>query len=57
MSGNDDIKYYMAAEKMANLIYCVEMTMEFMEEFKIVPDEEVKKALNPLMERLIEWMK
>ena len=57
MNENEAMKYFMAAEKVSNLIYCIEMTMEFLEEFKIVPDEEVKKALIPKIEKMEEWLK
>jgi hypothetical protein len=57
MNENEAMKYYIAAEKMTNLLYCLEMTMEFMEEFKIVPDEEVKKALKPKIDKMKEWLK
>lgn len=58
MNGDiDEMKYYMAAEKIGNLLFTVDQVMEFMEEYKIVPDEEVKKALMPMINRMKEWMK
>ena len=57
MNETEAMKYFMAAEKVGNLIYCIEMTMEFVEEFKIVPDEEVKKALLPKIEKMKEWLR
>jgi len=51
------MKYFMAAEKVGNLIYCLEMTMEFVEEFKIIPDEEVRKALKPKLDKMLDWLK
>jgi len=53
----ETMKYFMAAEKVGNLIYCLEMTMECVEEFKIVPDEEVRKALMPRLDAMREWLK
>lgn len=47
--------YMMAAEKMVNLISQIEQTIEFIEEYKIKPDEEVKKALNPLIDKMRKW--
>ena len=53
----ETMKYFMAAEKVGNLIYCLEMTMEFVEEFKIIPDEEVRKALKPKLDKMLDWLK
>lgn len=50
------MKHYMAAEKVINLIYCIEMTMEFMKEFNIPADEEVKKALKPKLNETMKWL-
>lgn len=52
----DTITYMMAAEKIGNLIFTIENTLAFMEEYSIKPDEEVKKALKPSMERMKEWI-
>lgn len=49
--------YFMAAEKIGCLINSIEMTLEFLEEFKIHPDDEVKKALLPCVDKLKEWLK
>jgi hypothetical protein len=57
MDEYETMKYFMAAEKVGNLIYCLEMTQEFLEEFKIVPDEEVRKALIPKLDKIREWLK
>jgi hypothetical protein len=56
MDEYEAMKYFMAAEKVGNLIHCMEMTMEFIEEFKIEPDEEVKKALKPMLGKLTKWI-
>ena len=53
----DAMKYYMAAEKVSNLIYSIEITLEFLEEFKIEADDNVKSALNPCVDKLKEWLK
>ena len=53
----DAMKYYMAAEKVGNLIYCIEITLEFLEEFKIEADENVKEALLPHVNKLKDWLK
>jgi len=52
----DTMTYMMAAEKMGNLIYTLEATIEFMEEYKVKPDEEVKKCLTPLVDRIRKWL-
>ena len=53
----DAIKYYTASEKVQNLIVTAEMTLEFMQEFKIEPDESVKQALQPVIDKLKDWIK
>ena len=53
----ENFKFYMAAEKMTSLISQIEQTFEFFEEFKIKPDEEVKKALTPLIAKMKDWVK
>lgn len=53
----DILKYFMAAEKVCNLIFCIDQTQEFLDEFKIVPDDEVRKALKPGLLKLMEWIK
>jgi hypothetical protein len=52
----ETMTYMMAAEKMGNLLFTLEGTMDFMEEYKIIPDEEVKKSLNPLLNRMKKWL-
>ena len=51
----DTFTYMMAAEKMVNLLYSIESTMEFMKEYDVKPDEEVKKALIPLIKQMNDW--
>ena len=53
----NEMVYMMAAEKMVNLLFTIEHTLDFLEEQKVKPDEEVKKALAPAMERLKVWVK
>lgn len=57
MNETEVFAYMMAAEKMVSMLSLIDQTMEFMEEYKIKPDEEVKKALNPLIERMKNWTK
>lgn len=57
MNQNDPMKYYMAAEKIQNLIYTIEITLQFMDEFQIAADDEVKSAILPAIEKLKEWVK
>lgn len=52
----DTMTYMIAAEKMSNLLFTLEQTMEFMLEYKVKPDEEVKKALNPMIEIIRNWL-
>jgi len=51
----DTFVYMMAAEKMVSMISVIDQTMEFMEEYKVKPDEEVKKELKPLILRMEKW--
>ena len=57
MSEIEAMKYYMAAEKVGSLIHSIEITLEFLEEFKIEADDNVKEALKPCVNRLKEWLK
>ena len=54
---SESMKYYIAAEKISNLLFTFDMTMQFMQEYDIIPDEEVKKALLPKIEQIKEWLK
>ncbi len=49
------LKYFAASERVQSLIFSIEMTMEFMEEFQIKPDEAVKVNLMPIIDRLKKW--
>jgi hypothetical protein len=51
----DTAVYMMACEKMINLLFVMENTLEFLTEYKVKPDEEVKKALVPLIKQLNDW--
>ena len=48
--------YTIAAEKLTSLIYLIEQTMEFMNEYQIDSDEEVEKSLIPLIEKMKKWI-
>lgn len=52
----DGMKYYIAAEKTCNMIFTIEQTLEFMKEYCVKPDDEVKKALIPMVEDLKSWL-
>jgi len=52
----DTMTYMMAAEKMGNLLFCMEQTIDFMEEYKIKPDDEVKKCLTPMIDQFKKWL-
>ena len=56
MSEIDTFVYMMAAEKMVSMLSLIDQTFEFLEEYKVKPDEEVKKALLPLIERMRKWI-
>jgi hypothetical protein len=53
----ESMKYFMAAEKVGYLLLQLQMMMEFVEEYEIVADDNVKIALKPKIERLQEWIK
>ena len=57
MNETEVFAYMMAAEKMVNMVSTIEQTLEFLDEYKIKPDDEVKKALIPLIERMKIWTK
>lgn len=57
MNETEVFAYMMAAEKMVNMLSTIDQTMEFMEEYKIKADEEVKKALIPLILKMNTWIK
>jgi len=52
----DTLTYMMAAEKMINMLFTIENTMTFMTEYAVKPDDEVKKALQPMLDDLKKWM-
>lgn len=52
----DIMKYYQAAEKVQNLVYTIEITLQFMQEFEIKPDEDVKLAMANSMDKLKKWL-
>lgn len=47
----------MAVEKTVNLIFNLEMCLNFFKDNKIKPDEAVIKALGPLISELDAWLK
>jgi hypothetical protein len=53
---NEFATYMMAAEKIGNLIFTIESTMEFMGEYDVKPDEEVIKVLTPLVNHIKKWI-
>lgn len=53
----DQFAYMMAAEKMVTMISLMEQNLEFFEDYNIIPDEEVKKALLPVLDKMREWIK
>lgn len=55
MTEIDTFVYMMASEKMVSMLSLIDQTFEFLEEYKVNPDEEVKKALLPLIERMRKW--
>lgn len=56
MNELETMTYMMAAEKMGNMIFTIESTIDFLEEYKVRSDEEVKKSLTPLLKKLKTWM-
>lgn len=50
------MKYYQAAEKIQTLVYTIEITMQYMKEFDIKPDDDVKLALHSPMQQLRKWI-
>jgi len=57
MSEFDTMKYFMAAEKVGSLIFHMETTLEFLAEYSIQPDENVRKELKIRLDKLQEWLK
>jgi hypothetical protein len=56
MNEIETMTYMMAAEKMGNLIFTLEATIEFMEEYNVKSDDEVKKCLGPLLDKTKKWL-
>ena len=52
----DTMTYMMAAEKMSNLLFTMENTLEFLEEYNVKPDYAVRNALKPLLEQMKRWI-
>lgn len=53
----DVFVYMMANEKMVAMLSVMEQTLEFCDEYKVKADDEVKKALLPLLQRWEKWAK
>lgn len=53
----DLMAHMIACEKMVNMISTIEQTFEFIDEYQIRADIEVKKALLPLIEKMNKWVK
>ena len=54
--GLDKFVYVTANEKVVNMICTIELTLAFLDEYKIKPDEAVKNALTPLINELKDWV-
>lgn len=54
---NDFFIYMMANEKLVSMIATVDQTMEFLSEYKVKPDDEVRKAMLPLIKQMTDWIK
>lgn len=52
----DVFAYMMANEKMVGMLSVIDQTMTFMQEYAIKPDDEVKKALKPMIDQLSKWI-
>ena len=52
----DTMTYMIAAEKMGNMLHTIESSMSFMLEYGVKPDDEVKKALNPMIDLIKKWL-
>lgn len=52
----DTMNQMIVVEKTVGMIFTIEQTMEFLIELKIQPDEEIKKALNPLIDIMRFWI-
>ncbi len=57
MNEFETMKYFMAAERISHLVFQLEMAIEFLEEYKIEPCDEVKEHLTPKLEKLLKWLK
>ena len=56
MNEEEIFSYMMASEKMVSMILLMEQNFEFFQEYKITADEEVKKALIPLLQKWEIWI-
>lgn len=53
----DAMKYFTAAEKVEGLLFSLKILLEYVDEFQIVADEEVKKVLIPELDKIKDWLK
>ncbi len=49
--------YVMANEKIISMIHTIENTFEFFEDYKVKPDDEVRKVMKQLIEKMGNWIK
>ena len=54
---NDPTIYYMAAEKVTQLIYTIDGFLKFTEEFDIKSENSVRVCLEPYLVQLHNWLK
>lgn len=54
---SDTMKYYIAAEKVSSLVFHLEMAIDYFEEYNIKPDNSVKMALLPHIDKIRDWLK
>jgi hypothetical protein len=52
----DPFVYMMANEKLVSMLSTVDQTMQFMVEYHVKPDEEVKKAVKLVIEQMKKWV-
>ena len=57
MKGNDDTYVLMMAnEKLITMLSLMEQTLEFLNEYKVKPDDEVRKEFVPLLQKWEKWI-
>jgi len=53
----DVFVYMMANEKLVAMMSVIEQNLEFFNEYGVKPDDEVRKAMLPLIKQLSDWIK